>query len=146
MAAYINTNTLEYPVFEGDIRLAFPNTSFPRQFAPPDGYAAVASVPRPNIDHTQNVVEGAPAETSGSWVQTWVVTSASAQQVADRTDAKAKSVRSERNTLLRDCDWTQLADSPVANKAAWVQYRQALRDISSQAGFPWSVVWPVTPA
>jgi len=54
---------------------------------------------------------------------------------------KAEFVRSDRNQKLKDCDWTQIADS-TADKTAWATYRQALRDIPSQAGFPWEITWP----
>jgi hypothetical protein len=57
---------------------------------------------------------------------------------------QAASVRSDRNKRLADCDWTQLADSPV-DKAVWEAYRQALRDVPSQEGFPWEVTWPEEP-
>lgn len=56
----------------------------------------------------------------------------------------AEQVRAERNQLLASCDWTQVADSPV-DQAAWAIYRQALRDITGQDGFPASVVWPISP-
>lgn len=57
---------------------------------------------------------------------------------------KADAVRAERNRLLAECDWTQLEDAPF-DKQAWAKYRKALRDITKQAGFPGSVVWPVPP-
>ena len=57
---------------------------------------------------------------------------------------QAASIRSSRNDKLKDCDWTQIADS-TADKAVWAAYRQALRDISGQAGFPWTIDWPVAP-
>ena len=57
---------------------------------------------------------------------------------------RAKSVRDTRNQLLKDCDWTQLSDS-TADKAAWATYRQALRDIPSQNGFPYEIEWPKEP-
>lgn len=53
-------------------------------------------------------------------------------------------VRSQRDGLLSESDWTQLKDAPV-DQAAWAAYRQALRDIPSQKGFPASVVWPDKP-
>jgi len=46
--------------------------------------------------------------------------------------------------LLSDSDWTQVADAPV-DQAAWAVYRQALRDITDQEGFPYSVNWPTAP-
>jgi uncharacterized protein (DUF1330 family) len=57
---------------------------------------------------------------------------------------QAKSVRASLSEKLKDCDWTQVADAPV-DKAAWATYRQALRDITSQDGFPWTVEWPTQP-
>lgn len=59
--------------------------------------------------------------------------------------AKAEQIRAERNRLLAASDWTQVADAPV-DQAAWTAYRQALRDISGQAGFPENVNWPAAPA
>lgn len=57
---------------------------------------------------------------------------------------QAASVRQSRNDKLKDCDWTQLVDS-TADKALWATYRQALRDISAQTGFPWDITWPEHP-
>jgi hypothetical protein len=57
---------------------------------------------------------------------------------------QAKSVRNQRTQLLSDSDWTQIADS-TADKTAWATYRQALRDITAQAGFPWTITWPDAP-
>lgn len=58
---------------------------------------------------------------------------------------QATAVRATRGEKLKDSDWTQLADSTV-DKAAWAAHRQALRDIPTQAGFPWTIDWPVQPA
>jgi hypothetical protein len=57
---------------------------------------------------------------------------------------QAQSVRNQRDQKLKDTDWTQVADAPV-DKAAWATYRQALRDIPSQPGFPWTINWPDQP-
>jgi hypothetical protein len=57
---------------------------------------------------------------------------------------KANEVRYRRNMLLTQSDWTQVADAPV-DKAVWAVYRQALRDITLQAGFPFTVDFPVAP-
>jgi len=58
-----------------------------------------------------------------------------------------KQARSRRNSLLRQSDWTQLVDASLAQqqKAAWQVYRQSLRDITTQSGFPENVVWPIEP-
>lgn len=56
----------------------------------------------------------------------------------------AEELRSKRNTLLAASDWTQLPDAPV-DQTAWAAYRQALRDVTDQEGFPANVVWPDKP-
>ena len=52
-----------------------------------------------------------------------------------------------RNMILANSDWTQMPDSPLTTeqKAAWATYRQALRDVTAQEGFPGSIQWPVSP-
>lgn len=59
----------------------------------------------------------------------------------------AIGVRQTRDRLLADSDWTQLADAPLTatKKEQWATYRQALRDISSQPGYPDNVTWPTQP-
>jgi hypothetical protein len=57
---------------------------------------------------------------------------------------QAKSVRQQRDAKLAECDWTQLADAPV-DKAVWATYRQTLRDVPTQEGFPWTITWPDAP-
>jgi hypothetical protein len=57
----------------------------------------------------------------------------------------AKYARYKRDDLLKDSDWTQNADIPQATKDKWVPYRQSLRDVTQQAGFPSNIVWPTTP-
>jgi hypothetical protein len=56
----------------------------------------------------------------------------------------AEEIRAERDRLLKASDWTQVADAPV-DQAAWAAYRQALRDVPQQEGFPENVVWPIKP-
>jgi len=56
----------------------------------------------------------------------------------------ATNARNQRDTLLTQTDWTQVADAPV-DKAAWAAYRQALRDVPQQIGFPTTITWPVKP-
>jgi hypothetical protein len=60
------------------------------------------------------------------------------------TEAEANAARAQRNALLAASDWTQLADAPV-DDLAWAVYRQELRDVPNQAGFPLTIVWPVQP-
>jgi hypothetical protein len=62
-------------------------------------------------------------------------------------NAEAKRVVEQRDQLLVDSDWTQFTDSPLdaEQKAAWATYRQALRDVTAQEGFPTSITWPTAP-
>jgi hypothetical protein len=65
---------------------------------------------------------------------------------AARDQAAANEVRQRRDALLQASDWSQLEDSPLDHTArtAWAAYRQALRDVPQQAGFPGAVEWPAT--
>lgn len=56
-------------------------------------------------------------------------------------------IRTKRNSLLSKSDWTQYPDCPLTaeQKTAWATYRQALRDITTQSGFPTDVTWPTQP-
>lgn len=134
---------VEYPVYEGDIRLRYNNVSFPTPFQPPEGYERVADVAPPSPTHTQNVSEGTPALVDGVWTRQWVVTDASADEIAARTDAQWTAIRALRNTKLENCDWTQLPDAP-GDAAAWAAYRQELRDITNQND-PFNLIWPQEP-
>jgi hypothetical protein len=59
-------------------------------------------------------------------------------------EQEAKEARSQRDALLAECDWTQVADAPV-DAQAWAAYRQALRDVPEQSGFPGDIDWPSKP-
>lgn len=61
-------------------------------------------------------------------------------------DAAIKAVTNQRDSSLRASDWTQLPDVPLANKAEWATYRQALRDVPQQSGYPQHVIWPQKPS
>ena len=134
---------IEYPVYEGDIRLAYQNVSFASPFEPPTGYERVTDVSPPQINHTQNCTEGEPRLVGGVWTRHWIVTEASTEQIAERTARQWAAVRAERDAFLLACDWTQLPDAPV-DAAAWAAYRQELRDITDQSD-PFNIVWPQEP-
>jgi hypothetical protein len=100
--------------------------------------------------------QGVEQQSDGKWYTKYVLgpvfvdsaEATAAQQEAaykaQKDAEQATSVRAARNTKLAACDWTQLADAPV-DDLAWAAYRQALRDVTAQAGFPWNVTWPVEP-
>ena len=60
-------------------------------------------------------------------------------------EQEADEAREQRNALLADSDWSVLPDAPVADAQAWKDYRQALRDVPQQNGFPTDIDWPVKP-
>ena len=103
----------------------------------------------------QTSVYAGVEEIGGKWYTKYVLgpiftdgeTTAAEQETAYKAtkDAEqATSVRNSRTEKLKDSDWTQVADAPV-DKAAWATYRTALRDVPTQAGFPWTIDWPVAP-
>jgi len=144
MYVKLNNGAVEtYPYSIGQLRKDNPNTSFPKN--PTDELLAmweiypVTVVQTPAYDSmVQTIEQDEPQNVNGAWVVAWLVNDLPLQ------DAES-NVRSHRNGLLAECDWTQVADAPV-DQAAWATYRQELRDITSQAGFPYSVVWPTPPA
>ena len=54
-------------------------------------------------------------------------------------------VLEKRKKLLASSDWTQMPDVLLATKTAWATYRQALRDITKQSGYPTNIIWPTSP-
>jgi hypothetical protein len=138
-----------FPYSIGALRRDNPNTSFPRN--PSDAvltdwnvFPVVEQSPPDYNPANQNLNQLNPMLVDGEWLQTWQVTDATPEQITERTNAKAADVRSDRNKRLADCDWTQLPDAPVDHQV-WAAYRQVLRDVTTQAGFPWDVQWPEEP-
>lgn len=83
-------------------------------------------------------------QSSLKWVRNGKLTDIAPADEMTETEKLADVARSKRNRLLKFSDWTQVPDSPV-DQQAWAAYRQALRDITLQAGFPESIDWPVAP-
>jgi hypothetical protein len=79
---------------------------------------------------------------SGKWVVEDIVEPETKPE--EPTDL-ATEARAKRNSLLAQSDWTQVGDAPV-DQAAWATYRQALRDITEQEGFPEIINWPTAPS
>lgn len=154
---------VEWPVQDFQIKSRLKNVSFPRRsgldaFAP-YGYEAFSAVKQPEFDsRLDQVLEATPVKIEGAWVQQWSVQSlfeteeqrAAKKAEIDEADRQAllatqqEVIRTERNRLLTQSDWTQLPDAGT-DSAAWATYRQALRDIPQQAGFPDRVTWPTKP-
>lgn len=67
------------------------------------------------------------------------------RSIDEQVSAARVAVTRRRGELLSASDWTQLPDVPLATKEAWATYRQALRDITSQPGYPFNIIWPQAP-
>ena len=146
-----------------------PNTSFPKQMSEhclnDYGYDVVLNGPAATITAPYGVnTRSGVEEKDGKWYSKFVagpiftdskddsgnVTKTAAQNEADykaRVDASAAAmVRNDRDGRLTECDWTQADDSPLKAASAWTTYRQALRDVPTQSGFPHTVTWPTKPS
>ena len=135
-----NGQPSQFPYTVGQLRRDNPQTSFPKQV--PDSVLAaydvypVQAVPAPAVDSRTHRVVQSVAQSGDSWTQTWTIQELSQTQAED-------NVRAHRNRLLSETDWTALSDNVMTPEMA--TYRQALRDITAQEGFPYSVTWPTKP-
>ena len=139
-----------FPVAEENFRQLFPSTSFPTYFTAdavePLGYGIYDFSNPPERRRYEKAVEVPPVRNEfGIWRQSWAVVPMSDMEKQEADAQQAATIRAERNWRLAVCDWTQLPDAPV-DTSAWASYRQALRDVTAQPGFPWDVTWPTAPA
>jgi hypothetical protein len=140
-------NVVNYPYSLKKLREDNPNISFPSEMTESLmsewNIYEVRQTPKPN-DYTKNISEETPILVEGVYYQNWVQTNATQSEIDLRISDKWEEVRTQRNELLQECDWTQLSDIPQSTKDVWTTYRQQLRDITSQSN-PYSIVWPVKP-
>ena len=109
------------------------------------GVYIVSGTQQPEYDDkAQRVVEASPTLIDGVWTQTWNVVDLTQREKDQIYNEKSQEVRSRRNVLLIESDWTQLPDTP-ANTVAWAEYRQSLRNVTDQSGFPFEIIWPNPP-
>lgn len=133
-----------YPYTLTDLRIANPAVKFPAEIT--DAIAAeyhcfpVQPTEPAVAPAGKKNVRDLPQSVDGMWFERWKLV----DLTADETEAQWAVVRSERNTRLSACDWTQLADAPLtdAQKVEWAAYRQALRDLPSTQNDPFNIVWP----
>jgi hypothetical protein len=137
-----------YPYGMTELRREYPNTSFSAQPLPEElsHYSVfyVEPTAQPELGRYQKI--GFSVEFAGNdlYREQWTVLEMDAAERLAVNERQGDLVRSSRNRLLQESDWTQLADV-TADKAAWAAYRQALRDVTGQQGFPWDVIWPQAP-
>ena len=135
-----------YPYTVGDLRRDNPRTSFPKN-VPTDmladyGVYPVVRAAVPQFDSLVQslVAHAAPTEDAGQWVLGYDV-------VQKTEDMAGDNIRRERNRLLSETDWIVIMHTEQGTNipAVWELYRQALRDITSQGEFPYTIEWPTKP-
>jgi hypothetical protein len=135
-------------VSQGEFRSRNKNTSFPSQWSvelvEELGLDPVFETPAPTVTRYQTAFKDGVEQVDGKWVWKWSISEMDDEAKAAKDAAQATAVRADRDRRLADSDWTQVADAPV-NQAAWATYRQGLRDVPAQAGFPYDITWPVKP-
>lgn len=127
-------------MFDHELRNLYPNVTGPLD----DLYDVVFEGPQAQPTRYQVAFRDGVEEIDGKWYTKHSV-SDMGQAAKDALDtAQAEAMRKQRTEKLKDSDWTQVNDAPV-DKTAWATYRQALRDITLQTGFPWTITWPDAP-
>jgi hypothetical protein len=155
---------------QGEICRSMPNTSLPRVWTSSIcdslGIDPVLAAPAPAASGEYKVVSrnGVTQDALGNWVEAYVerdmfsdyvdedgvtVTKASQEEAyTARKDAEAATAaRATRDGLIASCDWMAIKAFEGGTGVAtdWATYRQALRDVSAQAGFPNDITWPEKP-
>ena len=136
-------------VTDSEFRAMFPNTGFPVQLTTEIindfGGDVVFEGPQAQPTRYQVAFRDGVEQRDGQWFTKHSVADME-QEAKDALDAQqAKSLREERNRKIAETDWTQGKDIPDNISSKWAVYRQALRDVPAQAGFPWDVQWPTQP-
>lgn len=150
----INTQTMQWPIYEGQMQQYFPNSSLPVPLvSPPSPYDWVQSTAQPTYDWvTQGVKEVEPVNSSGVWSQAWEVYSLTPEQIAENEEKLRQQNKNKASNLLSETDWTTIPDvadpavsNPyLSNAAEFAAYRSQLRQI---AVYPPVTVdtWPTKP-
>lgn len=165
MAEYRNRSSGEVKT-DTELRAENKNMSFPKAWnsSVHDALGVdpvlEAPAPSPSAAYKSVVRNGAVQDGKGNWVYAWVeremfteytddngdVQTVAAQKTAydtANTAALAATERAKRTALLMETDHYALADVTMSD--AMKTYRQALRDVPQQGGFPSSITWPDKP-
>lgn len=106
----------------------------------------------PEIDPmTQSVIRDGGEYVDGRWQYNWRVDDLSPEQIAENTAAKERkavvAAKTKRDKMLSESDWVVIKalEAGALVSEEWVVYRQALREVPQQEGFPNTIAWPVFP-
>jgi hypothetical protein len=136
----------------GDLRKDHPNVSFPRNISD-EVLAAynvfrVTELPAPDYNsRTHRLVTQAPALVNNVWTVSRIAVAKDQAQIDNETAQAAANVRADRDRRIAETDWMVIKHLELNENipGVWEVYRQALRDVPAQAGFPWEVTWPEKP-
>jgi hypothetical protein len=134
-------------MYESEFRALFPNTSLPlltEAVLNELGADVILEGAQAQPTRYQISFRDGVEQVDGKWFTKYSVSDLDADGIAAKDAEQAKSVRATRNSLIAECDWTQVSDAPV-DSLSWAIYRQALRDLPLQAGFPFDVTYPTKP-
>jgi hypothetical protein len=140
---------LTSPITVGDYRELFTNTSFPAS-GPSAEFLAENNAKKVTLFKThdrltQKLVLCEPYD-DGEFVSMVQVESLTAEEIQSAKDSAMANIRGQRNQLLKECDWTQIADCTIPKKTEWTTYRQTLRDLPSTITEPRTFSdWPHNP-
>ncbi len=139
---------LTNPITVGDYRELFANTSFPAS-GPSDEFLAENNAKKVTLfkahDRLTQKMVSCEAYDDGAFVSLVQVVDLTAEEIQAAKDSAMANIRGQRNQLLKDSDWTQIADC-TADKTAWATYRQQLRDLPSSITDPRTFAdWPRNP-
>jgi len=149
----IDNQIVAYPYTQTDLILDNPATSFPAGGISTASLAEWNVFPvhyaaQPNFDDlTERLVEAPPVYDGSAWIQQWQILPIPQEQIDARNHQQAAAIRAERNVRLAATDWwvIKALEAGQMLDASQAAYRQALRDITSQPGFPWDIIWPEMP-
>ena len=95
-------------------------------------------------ERIQNCVKGSqPTFDGGVWTISWTISDKTAEEVLQYDDDLAAEVRADRNARLAETDWWAVSDRTMTSEQT--EYRNLLRQVPQQDGFPLSVTWPTKP-
>ena len=108
------------------------------------GASVVLEGPQASPTRYQTAFRDGVQQIDGQWFTKYSVADMDDEAKTAKDAEQAKSVRTQRDEKLKTTDWTQVSDAPV-DKTVWATYRQALRDLTKESGFPWDMTWPTEP-
>jgi len=106
------------------------------------GVDPVLEGPQAQPERYQVAYRNGVVQLHGLWYTKYSVADMNAEGIATKDAEQTKSIRAERDRRLAALDWTQGKDIPDSISSPAALARQGLRDVPTQAGFPWEVIWP----